>query len=125
MRWNQVLLAATIVVVSLTGQAVMKRGLVEVRAAAAARAEGVAGVVPRALRNPRVLIGFATLCLSAAAYLALLYTTEISRLFPIMGAFGYIYLALIAFLWLGEPITLGRCLGLACLIAGILLLSRS
>jgi multidrug transporter EmrE-like cation transporter len=125
MKWTQIVLAALVVLVSFVGQIGVKAGLSQVRDEVGSFSiKALPAIAWKLLLNPPFVGGFLIMVVSAFLYLALLYTTEISRALPVMGAIGYVVLLLIAWLWLKESVTGSQIAGLGAILAGIWLISR-
>jgi drug/metabolite transporter (DMT)-like permease len=77
-----------------------------------------------ALTNPWVLAGVALQALFFFAYLVLLSRADLTQVLP-MTALDYVVVALLAQLVLAEAVTGMRWLGIALILVGVALVSRS
>jgi drug/metabolite transporter (DMT)-like permease len=77
-----------------------------------------------ALTNPWVLVGVALQALFFFVYLALLSRADVTQVLPMM-ALDYVVVALLAQLLLAEAVTGVRWLGIALIVVGVALVSRS
>jgi drug/metabolite transporter (DMT)-like permease len=84
----------------------------------------VGGMVGRTLSNPWVLVGVALQAGFFFMYLTLLSRAEVSKILP-MTAFDYIVVALLAQLFLAEPVTPARWSGIGLIVVGVFLVSRT
>ncbi len=83
-----------------------------------------AGSVRGVIGEPRFLLGFALYALSFLAWLLALRRFEVTRIFPVFVGAGYCCVVLGAYAFLGEAVSLSRVLGIAVILAGILLVLR-
>jgi drug/metabolite transporter (DMT)-like permease len=90
--------------------------------APALRAAGAMAV--RALSSPWLLLGVALQAMFFAMYLTLLSRAQVSQLLP-MTALDYVVVALLARVVLAEAVTPARWAGIALIIVGVVLVSRS
>jgi drug/metabolite transporter (DMT)-like permease len=84
----------------------------------------VRGLVARALANPWLLAGVALQAVFFFTYLALLSRADVSQVLP-LTALDYIVVALLAQAFLAEPVTATRWIGIALIVAGVALVSRT
>lgn len=125
MKLSQVILTSIIVLVSLAGQFFVKVGLNNAKMQADCQYDGSSlFIICRIITNPSFLIGFAMMVVSALLYLALLYTTDISRALPVMGGMAYFLIFLAAHFFLREAISVLQVLGLCFLLLGIVLIAK-
>ena len=89
-----------------------------------ATSDRLAGMIARALSNPWLLLGVALQAGFFVMYLTLLSRADVSLVLP-MTAMDYIAVALLASLLLGEPVTAARWAGIALIVGGVFLVSRS
>jgi multidrug transporter EmrE-like cation transporter len=76
-----------------------------------------------ALANPYVLLGLAGYVSSVAGYIIVLSKTHLSVAYPILMSSGYALVVLISFLWLREPFTAIKWVGILAIFAGVVLVS--
>lgn len=72
----------------------------------------------------QVLLGVALLIASSTLWLVGLSYAELSFAYPLLGA-GYAVIAVLSWLLLGEIIPLTRIMGIAVIILGVAMMSRS
>lgn len=72
----------------------------------------------------QVLLGVALLLVSSTLWLIGLSKAELSFAYPLLGA-GYAVIAVLSWLLLGEIIPLTRIMGIAVIIFGVAMMSRS
>ena len=125
MKPVHIALAALVVLLSLTGQGLVKLALNDARAADAATTNSsVLPIVREVLLSRWFYAGFATMAVGVILYFALLYMTDFTRALPVMGAIAYLVIPVYGYFVLREPITIPQCVGLFLLVAGIFLLRR-
>jgi len=74
--------------------------------------------------NIYVIAGFSMYALGAVVWLAVLANIDVSKAYPFVGL-GFIFTMVLAYFILGEQITLVRMIGVAQVILGVILISRS
>ncbi len=116
-----VIIAATI---GGTGHVLLAKGMRPVGDLTDATSDRLAGMIARALSNPWLLLGVALQAGFFVMYLTLLSRADVSLVLP-MTAMDYIAVALLASLLLGEPVTAARWAGIALIVGGVFLVSRS
>jgi drug/metabolite transporter (DMT)-like permease len=107
-----------------SGHVMLAKGMKTIGDLTEAPASVVGGMVGRVLTNPWVMLG---VCLQAAfffTYLTLLSRADVSKILP-MTAFDYIVVALLAQLLLAEQVTPARWTGIAFIVFGVFMVSRS
>ena len=87
-------------------------------------ASQVGGRVARALSSPWLLAGVALQACFFFMYLTLLSRADLSQVLP-LTALDYIVVAVLAQIVLAEPVTATRWLGIALIVAGVALVSRT
>jgi len=100
------------------GHVVLARGMKAVGAAA----EG--SLVARTLGNPWVLAGVALQAAFFFIYMALLSREDVSKVLP-LTTINYIIVAFLAQVLLAEPVTAVRWTGIAFVVVGVALVSRT
>ncbi|MCD6055223.1 MAG: arnE [Gammaproteobacteria bacterium] len=78
----------------------------------------------RVMVNPFIITGLFLYVLSVAFWLLVLSRTEVSYAYP-MGSLAYILSAVLAYYWFGENLTPARLIGIAVIIIGVYLVSRT
>ncbi len=107
------------IALSVLGQFLMKSGMTQV-----GPLDGVApGAVIRMFTNLRVLLGFVTYGLSSLLYLTAISKLDLSVAYPMLGL-GYVAVVLVSWLFLREPVTALRWVGVALIISGVWLVGR-
>jgi uncharacterized membrane protein len=81
-------------------------------------------MVGRALANPWLIAGVALQALFFFMYLTLLTRADVSQILP-LTALDYIVVAVLAQIFLAEPVTGARWLGIGLIVAGVALVSRT
>jgi drug/metabolite transporter (DMT)-like permease len=82
------------------------------------------GMVGRALANPWLVAGVTLQALFFFTYLTLLSRADVSQILP-LTALDYIVVALLAQLFLAEPVTGARWVGIVLIVIGVALVSRT
>jgi drug/metabolite transporter (DMT)-like permease len=116
-----VLIAA---VIGGTGHTFLAKGMRSVGDLTEAPAERVGGMIVGALANPWLLLGVAFQAAFFFMYLTLLSRAAVSQVLP-MTAIDYIVVALLASSLLGEVVTPARWAGIALIVTGVALVSRT
>jgi uncharacterized membrane protein len=116
-----VLLAA---VLGGSGHVLLSKGMRTIGDLTEATPSRVGGMVVRALSNPWVLLGVTLQASFFAMYLTLLSRADVSKILP-MTAMDYVVVSILAQVILAEVVTPVRWLGIAFVIAGVLLVSRT
>ena len=106
------------------GHVLLAKGMKTIGDLTEAPASLVGGMVGRTLSNPWVLVGVALQAGFFFMYLTLLSRADVSKILP-MTAFDYIVVALLAQLFLAEPVTPARWSGIGFIVLGVFLVSRS
>jgi multidrug transporter EmrE-like cation transporter len=78
----------------------------------------------RLVASPQLLLALALFALNVVFYAAALTRLNLSVAYPIMMAGGMIAVVLASVAWLEEPVSTAQILGLALLVAGIVLVSQ-
>jgi small multidrug resistance pump len=76
-----------------------------------------------AISNPYVLLGLAGYVSSVMGYIVVLSKTHLSVAYPILMSSGYALVVLVSFLWLREPFSAYKWLGIFAIFAGVILVS--
>lgn len=115
------LILITSVLLAVAGQLLMKRGMMSFGTFPVSQL--LANVIPMFL-NPWVFIGFVCFGLSSVFWLVVLSRMELSLVYPMVSV-AYVLVALFSFFVFKENVTLIRWLGIAVIIVGVFLISRS
>jgi uncharacterized membrane protein len=116
-----VLIAATL---GGTGHVMLAKGMKTIGDLTEAPSQRLGGMVTRALGNPSVLAGVVLQAAFFAMYLTLLSRDDVSKILPML-AMDYIVVVLLAHAVLGEAITAARWLGVALIVGGVTMVSRT
>jgi drug/metabolite transporter (DMT)-like permease len=107
-----------------TGHAMLAKGMKTVGDLTEAPAGRLGGMIGRAVSNPWLLLGVVLQASFFFMYLSLLSRADVSLVLP-LTAIDYIVVALLAHMLLGEAVTPVRWAGIAFIVAGVFLVSRS
>jgi drug/metabolite transporter (DMT)-like permease len=112
------------VLLGAAGQILLKTGASNPALVAQLNAGNVAGFGLRALSSPWILGGFLLYGASAAFWLVILARTQISYAYPFISL-GFIVTTLYGWQFLGEHLSAMRAGGVALIMLGVLLVSRT
>jgi drug/metabolite transporter (DMT)-like permease len=115
------LILATSVLLAVTGQLLMKRGMVLFGTFPANQL--LFKLIPMFM-NPYVFFGFAAFGLSSLFWLIVLSRMELSLVYPLVSV-AYVIVALFSYFVFKENVTLIRWVGVAVIMLGVFLISRS
>jgi uncharacterized membrane protein len=119
-------LALVLVAVTLggTGHVMLAKGMRPIGDLTEAPLGSLGAMIMRAITTPWVWLGVALQASFFFLYLALLSRTDVSRVLP-MTALDYVVVALLAQWALGESVTPARWAGIALIVVGVGLVSRT
>lgn len=117
---NYVILAISILL-AVTGQLLMKKGMMLFGTFPASQL--LYKIVPMFF-NPYVFFGFAFFGLSSLFWLIVLSRLQLSFVYPMVSV-AYVLVALFSMLFFKESVSLVRWSGIAVIIIGVYLISRS
>lgn len=117
------LIFATVIVV-LTGQLCLKKGVTEIGVIQVGSLSTLFQFIIKLLGNPLILIGVFFSGVGAFIWLMVLSRVDLSLAFPISGGIFYMLLFLVSRLILKEEITLYRWMGLITILIGITLMTK-
>ena len=80
--------------------------------------------IARTVSNPWVLLGVALQAAFFFIYMALLSREDVSKILP-LTTLNYIIVALLAQVFLAEPVTVTRWTGIGFIVLGVILVSRT
>jgi uncharacterized membrane protein len=106
------------------GQVLLKAGMMHEAVRAAIAAGGAVGVARTVALNPAVLGGLGLYGLGTLLWLAVLARAELSQAYPFVGL-SFVLTALFGWLLFGDAITIARVMGIALIVAGVVLVGRS
>lgn len=72
--------------------------------------------------NPYVLLGLTGYVSSVAGYIVVLSRTQLSIAYPILMSSGYALVVLISFLWLKEPFSAVKWVGIFFILLGVMII---
>jgi drug/metabolite transporter (DMT)-like permease len=107
-----------------TGHVLLAKGMKTIGDLTEAPAARVGGMVGRTVSNPWVVGGVVLQAAFFFLYLTLLSRADVSKILP-MTAFDYIVVALLAQMFLAEPVTAARWAGIGFIVLGVFLVSRT
>jgi len=112
------------VVLGGTGHVLLAKGMRPIGDLTEAPSGRLGGMILRAVSNPWLLLGVALQASFFAMYLTLLSRADVSQVLP-LTALDYIVVALLAQWLLGEGVTVVRWAGIAFIVVGVVLVSRT
>jgi multidrug transporter EmrE-like cation transporter len=74
--------------------------------------------------SPYIITGLALYFASFGLWIAVLAKLDVSVAYPLLSL-GYVLAAVVAYVWLKEPITANKAIGIALVVAGVYFLARS
>jgi multidrug transporter EmrE-like cation transporter len=107
------------VALGVAGQMVMKSGMSQVGALNALNV----GALVKMFTNLRVILGIGCYAFSSIAYLMALSKLPLSLAYPMVGL-GYVIVVLLSWLFLKEPVSLARWIGVLLICGGAVLIGR-
>jgi len=118
------LIVSFAVVLSGAGHVLLAKGMRPVGDLTEAPSGHLGGMILRAVSSPWLLLGVILQASFFAIYLTLLSRADVSQVLP-LTALDYIVVALLAHWVLGEGITVIRWAGIAFIVVGVALVSRT
>ena len=115
------LIMAVSISLAIAGQLLMKRGMMSFGTFPVSQL--LAHLVPMFL-NPWVFLGLFCFGLSSVFWLVVLSRMELSLVYPMVSV-AYVIVALLSWYFFRENLTLVRWAGIAVIICGVVLISRS
>ena len=112
------------VLIGGTGHVLLSKGMKMVGDLTEASASLVGPMMLRAASSPSLLLGVALQATFFLMYLTLLSRAQVSQVLP-MTALDYVVVALLARLVLAEAVTPARWAGIALIVVGVFLVSRT
>lgn len=109
---------------AVAGQFTLKTAMNEVGRIGATEIAAAGDTISRALREPRLWLGLMLFGISAVFWLVVLSRVDLSVASPFVG-FSYILVVLFARLWLHEPVSLVRWIGVVVVAVGIAIIGFS
>lgn len=117
---NLVFLGASILL-AVTGQLLMKKGMMMFGAFPAD--QFLKNIIPMVL-NPFVFAGISCFGFSAITWLVVLSRMELSKVYPMVSV-AYILVAIASYIFFKENLSMIRIVGIAVIMLGVVLISRS
>jgi uncharacterized membrane protein len=106
------------------GHVFLAKGMKTIGDMTEASSERIGGMVGRTVTNPWVIFGVFLQALFFAMYLVLISRADVSMILP-LTAIDYIVVVLLAQMLLGETVTTMRWVGVALIVVGTTLVSRT
>ena len=103
----------------------MKAGMTRVEATGGLLQDGLPAAVRTVVLSPILMVGLICFALNACFYMFALQspTLKISLAYPVMVGGGYAIIAVVAYLVLGERMTVGQWIGVVLVLAGVLVIA--
>ena len=122
---KHVIALAAALVLNASANLLMKAGMNRVEQAGGLLKEGLPAAVRTVLCSPILMVGLICFAMNAAFYMFALQspTLKISLAYPVMVGGGYAIIATVAYLVLGERMTPGQWVGVALVLAGVLIIA--
>jgi len=115
---------AMALVLNATANLMMKFGVRRLGEATAATEGGATGLIRLLLSNWILLAGLACFAMNVFFYTYALSAIKISIAYPIMVSGGFAIIAVVAWFALGETLTWGQWVGIAMILAGVVLVAH-
>lgn len=122
---NNFLLLGLNVALTAGAQALLREGMRQVGENAAQEGTPLWSRYAEIGRNSFVVGGIGCFVISLGLWLTLLSRWRISTLYPLQQGLVFLFLELIAWRFLGESVSMGKAVGVACIGIGIYLVVRS
>lgn len=113
----QYLLLLSAIVLAIIGQFSLKKGVVE------STLSPTASSIIKTIFSPVVLAGFIAYGLGSIIWLFVLQRLPLSVAYPALSL-SYVIIVIVSFLFLGEPLTTNKIIGVALIVAGVTFLFR-
>ena len=121
--FRALLLLAPAMLMSTTGQLSLKYGMNQIGAFAFSP-DAILAIIPHVALNPFILLGFAGFMGGSVVWLAVLSRVPLSLAYPVL-ALNYLIIVVEAWLILKEDVSLGRVLGVAVIVIGVIVVGLS
>lgn len=115
-----ILLIFFVLIFALSGQVLMKKGMNRI---GPITFDQPAKLLQIAM-EPLVIGGVLLMVLGALVWLVILSQADLSYALPLFGGLAYLVLPVISWIFLGEPMTLSRLLGILLISSGVFLVTR-
>lgn len=115
----------TALLLNAAANLMMKAGMTRVESAGGLLQDGLPAAVRTVLLSPILMVGLICFALNACFYMFALQssTLKISLAYPVMVGGGYAIIAVLAYLVLGERMTVGQWIGVVLVLAGVLIIA--
>jgi multidrug transporter EmrE-like cation transporter len=122
---NHVIALGLALTLNAAANLMMKVGMSRVQESGGLLASGLPAGVKTVLASPILVGGLLCFALNAAFYMYALQSNQlkISLAYPIMVGGGYAIIATVAYLLLGERMTVGQWMGVTLILAGVILVA--
>lgn len=121
-RFSQYLMLFATAVGLAVSQTMIKRGLALDGPITLASVADLGALIKRVLTTPLLFGGYAVSGVTALLWVVVLSRWDLSYAFPILNGLFYLCLVAVAVVWLDEPLTPARGLGIALVAIGITVL---
>ena len=119
-------LALTIaLVLNAAANLLMKSGMTKIHDEGGLLRDGPVQAIINVITNPTLIIGLTCFGLNAGFYMFALQsrTLKISVAYPLMVSGGYAIIATLGYLWLGERLSSAQMVGVAMIMAGVIVVA--
>lgn len=106
------------------GQISMKKGMSQIERIESIEKLLNLGTVIKIFENPYVVSGLLLYMIAAFLWLGALSTLNVSFMYPLLSL-AYVLTAFFAFFFLGETLPMGRWIGIALVVIGCMLITRT
>lgn len=122
---KHVVALVTALLLNAIANLMMKAGMTPVQEGGGLLKDGVPAAVRIVLTSPILVVGLVCFALNACFYMFALQSPalKISLAYPVMVGGGYAVIAVVAYLVLGERMTAGQWIGVALVLAGVLIIA--
>ncbi len=110
------------VLIGTTGQLLLKTGMNHVGEFAFSL-QNLAPIAFKVITNPFIVLGTCCYAGSLIVWLLVLSRAEVSYAYPLLSV-GYIITAIMGYYLFGDALSLIRIAGIACVIVGVILITR-
>lgn len=102
----------------------MRHGLIQA-GGLSMQADGILGLVLRVGRQWTFVLGLVAYALAALVWFRVLSISEVSTSYPILVGLTFVMVSVGALLWFKESISFAKVVGIAIILAGIVLVARA
>lgn len=114
-----------IVILGVSGQLLIKKGMSEIGVIELSGANLIFKNIVKIISNPLVIAGLICSLIAAFFWLTALSRNDLNYLYPLIGGLVYVVLFISSWLLLGEKASSLRILGIATILVGLFLLYKS